>query len=127
MHITRPVFLDLWRIKLPIPAFVSILHRISGVLMILAIPVAAFLFDRALSGPEGFAFVAALFDTWFVKVALGLMIWSLLHHLVAGIRFLVLDLGVGLDRPVARATAWTALLAALAALAAVIALGGTFR
>jgi succinate dehydrogenase / fumarate reductase, cytochrome b subunit len=58
MQSNRPVFLDLWRIKLPATGIVSILHRISGVLMVLAIPAAAILLSEALSGPEGFAAVA---------------------------------------------------------------------
>ncbi|RKT42796.1 succinate dehydrogenase, cytochrome b556 subunit [Thiocapsa rosea] len=116
MQTTRPVFLDLWRIKLPIPGVVSILHRISGVLMVLAIPLAAILFHQALSGPAGFAQVAGILDFWLVKLILLVLAWSLLHHLFAGIRYLLLDLGLGLDRPAARQSAWTALIAAIVVL-----------
>ncbi|EGV20397.1 succinate dehydrogenase, cytochrome b556 subunit [Thiocapsa marina] len=116
MQTTRPVFLELWRIKLPIPAVVSILHRISGVLMVLTIPVAAILFHTALSGPDGFAAVASIMGSWPVKIVLLVLAWSLLHHLFAGIRYLFLDLGIGLDRPAARRSSWMALLAAIAVL-----------
>jgi succinate dehydrogenase / fumarate reductase, cytochrome b subunit len=116
MQTTRPVFLDLWRIKLPISGVVSILHRISGVLMVLAIPAAAILFQHALSGAEGFATVAGILDFWLVKLILLVLAWSLLHHLFAGIRYLLLDLGLGLDRPMARRSAWIALFAAIAVL-----------
>lgn len=124
MHNTRPVFLDLWRIKLPIPALVSILHRVSGVLMILSIPVVAILFHQAVSGEQGFAATAAILGAWPAKAILLLLVWSLLHHLIAGLRFLALDLGLGLERSMARRTAWTALIAALVLLIAVLALGG---
>ncbi len=116
MQTTRPVFLDLWRIKLPIPGVVSILHRISGVLMVLAIPLAAIFFHQALSGSAGFEQVAGILDFWPVKLILLVLAWSLLHHLFAGIRYLLLDLGLGLDRPAARRSSWTALIAAIVVL-----------
>lgn len=105
MHTTRPVFLDLRYIKLPISGLASILHRISGVLMVLTIPIIAILFHQALSGPEGFAATVAFLGTWPVKLAVLVLLWGLFHHLLAGIRHLFLDYGVGLDRPVARFTA----------------------
>ncbi|TVQ86675.1 MAG: succinate dehydrogenase, cytochrome b556 subunit [Chromatiaceae bacterium] len=118
----RPVFLELWRIRLPISALVSILHRISGVLMVLSIPIAAALFAQALSGPAGFAASAAFVGHPLIRFGLLVMLWALLHHLFAGIRYLIIDLGVGVERPVARQTAKAALLAGLAAAA----LGGMF-
>jgi succinate dehydrogenase / fumarate reductase cytochrome b subunit len=81
--------------------------------MVLAIPVFTALFAQALSGPEGFAAAAAFVGHPLVKLALLVMAWALLHHLFAGIRYLVIDLGWGVDRPTARKTAWTALGAAL--------------
>lgn len=116
MQTTRPVFLDLWRIKLPISGVVSILHRISGILMVLTIPLAALLFHYALSGPEGFATAAGILDFWLVKLILLVLAWSLLHHLFAGIRYLLLDLGLGLDRSAARRSAMIALVAAIVVL-----------
>ena len=109
----RPVFLELWRIRLPIPAVVSILHRVSGVLMVLSIPVFAWLFAQALASPVGFAASAAFLGHPLVQLVLVVMAWALLHHLIAGVRYLVIDLGLGVDRPTARGTAWTALTAAL--------------
>ncbi len=116
MQSTRPVFLALWQIKLPATGYISILHRISGVLMVLSIPVAAFLFEQALSGPVGFAATAAFLDHLLVRLILLVLAWSLLHHLFAGIRYLILDLGLGLDREVARQSAWTAMIAAVVVL-----------
>jgi len=114
MRVNRPVFLELWRIKLPPTGIVSILHRVSGLFMVIAVPVAAALFAHSLAGPEGFEAVAARLDHWLVKLALLVLAWSLLHHLLAGIRHLLLDLGIGLDRPIARASAWTTIAAAVA-------------
>lgn len=119
---TRPVFLELWRIRLPISAVVSILHRISGVMMVLSIPIAAALFAQALSGPEGFAASAAFVGNPVIRLGLVLMLWALLHHLFAGIRYLIIDLGIGVERPVARQSAKAALLAGIIAAT----LGGMF-
>jgi succinate dehydrogenase / fumarate reductase, cytochrome b subunit len=124
MPTTRPVFLELWRIHLPIPGFVSILHRLSGILMVLAIPVVAILFEQALSGPDGFAATAAILASWPVKLILLVLLWSLLHHLLAGLRHLLMDLDIGLDRPVARRNAWMVLIAAFVLLILLLALGG---
>ncbi len=124
MQTPRPVFLELWRIKLPLPGVVSILHRLSGILMVLATPAAAILFAQALSGPAGFAATAAVLGAWPTKLAMLLLAWGLLHHLLAGIRYLALDFGVGLDRPVARKTARVALIAAPALTILLLALGG---
>ena len=118
----RPVFLELWRIHLPVPAVVSILHRISGVLMVASIPVFAWLFAQALSGPEGFAAAAGFFGNPLVQLVLLVLAWSLIHHLIAGVRYLIIDLGIGVERPAARRSAWTTLTAALV-LTAIVALG----
>ncbi len=123
MQTTRPVFLDLWRIKLPATGYVSIFHRISGVLMVASIPVAAFLFDQAVSGPEGFAYAVAFFDHWLVRLALVALAWSLLHHLFAGIRYLLLDLHLGLDRESSRRSANVTIVSAVVALVVVLILG----
>ena len=113
MTTKRPVFLEIWRVSLPIPGMVSILHRLSGVLMVLAIPVFTALFAQALSGPDGFAAAAAFVGHPQIKLTLLQLGWALLHHLFAGIRYLLIDFGWGVDLPTARKTAWTALSAAL--------------
>jgi succinate dehydrogenase / fumarate reductase cytochrome b subunit len=112
--------LALWRIKLPATGYVSILHRISGVLMVLAIPVGAILLDLAVSGPQGFAAAAAFLNLWLVRLALLVIAWSFLHHLYAGIRYLLLDLRIGLDRESSRKSSLIVLAAAVATLVLVL-------
>lgn len=73
--------------------------------MVLTIPIVAILFHQALSSPEGFAATSAFLSTWPARLVIVGLLWSLFHHLLAGIRHLFLDYGVGLDRPVARETA----------------------
>ena len=109
----RPVFLDLRQIRLPVTGWVSILHRVSGVLLVLSIPYAAQLLDRSLRGPDEFDAVANLLGSPFAKLVLLLLAWALIHHLFAGIRFLMLDIDVGIQRPAARRSATLAIAGAL--------------
>ncbi len=112
----RPVFLELWRIKLPAMGLVSILHRVSGVLLVLAIPFFADLLRLSLADQQGFEAASATLGSWPVRLVLVVLAWAVLHHLFAGIRYLALDLGLGLERETARATARTAIAAALVVL-----------
>ncbi len=116
MNPKRPVFLELWRIKLPAMGLVSILHRLSGVLLVLAIPMFAHLFHQSLTGPEGFAATTATLASLPMRLVLLLLAWSYLHHLFAGIRYLALDLGLGLEREAARRSAQVVIGVALAVL-----------
>ncbi|MGM0553099.1 MAG: succinate dehydrogenase, cytochrome b556 subunit [Pseudomonadota bacterium] len=111
----RPVFLDLRRIRLPLNAVVSILHRITGVLLVLAIPVLLWLLDRSLSDPEGYAQVTAGLRHPVGLAALLIGLWWLLHHLFAGIRYLLMEFGVGEDREGSLRTARDALYAGILA------------
>ena len=107
----RPRFLDLRKIRLPLPGLISILHRISGILMVLSIPVAIYLLDLSLCDKAGFASANAYAQTLLFKLAATLILWSLSHHLCAGIRFLLLDLDIGIDRQQARQSSITVLIA----------------
>ena len=102
----RPVFLNLFRIRQPVTAVLSILHRLTGVLMVLLIPGLVYLLDRSLSSPQGFAEVSRLLDSGVVRVFGVLLTWVFAHHLLAGLRFLLLDFDVGLNKAAARKTAW---------------------
>ena len=101
-----PVFLDLRRIHLPPPGRVSILHRVSGVLLALAVPGSLWLLQLSLR-PDGMAAIArGLHSPPGVLLAVGLA-WSLSHHLLAGLRFLLLDLDIGIGRAAsARSARW---------------------
>ena len=110
---SRVVFLDLAQIRLPVGALTSILHRISGVLLALAIPVVAWAFARSLASPEGFADVAAWLAKPGVKIAAVLWIWALSHHLLAGVRHMLSDIDVGSRLWYARKSAYTVNIAAV--------------
>ena len=93
----RPKHLNLFAIRLPIPGFVSILHRISGFLMVVFLGGLIFLIDQLISSPDSYYTVSIFFENLFVKLFLIIPIWALSHHLLAGIRFLLLDFHVFID------------------------------
>jgi succinate dehydrogenase / fumarate reductase cytochrome b subunit len=101
----RPVFLDLLRIRQPVTALLSIGHRLSGVLMVLAIPPFVWLFERSLASAEGYRQATALLQSLPARLILLLLVWALAHHFFAGIRYLLLDVDVGADIRSARVSA----------------------
>jgi succinate dehydrogenase / fumarate reductase cytochrome b subunit len=100
----RPKHLDLAKIRLPMPGFVSILHRVSGALMFLLIPLCLYLLERSLASAETYAGMVAFVAHPVVKLVLLGLLWAFLHHLCAGIRFLLLDLHIGGDLAAARSS-----------------------
>ena len=91
----RPVNLDIGTIKLPVTAYASILHRVSGVILFFVAGLLLWLLDLSLSSAEGFAAVAEWLSNPVVKVVLWGALAALAYHLVAGIRHLIQDFGVG--------------------------------
>jgi succinate dehydrogenase / fumarate reductase, cytochrome b subunit len=110
----RPVYLDLPRIRQPIPAITSILHRISGaILFVVGVPALLWGVQASLASPEAYDAFRAFMARPLVKlVSLGLL-WALFHHLLAGLRHLFMDVHVGLDLGPARQTATAATIAAV--------------
>lgn len=91
----RPVNLDLRTIKLPVTAYTSILHRISGVILFLGIAALLLALDVSLSSEEGFETVKGYLTSPLVKLVTWALLSALLYHLVAGVRHLIMDMGVG--------------------------------
>ncbi|RMG29397.1 MAG: succinate dehydrogenase, cytochrome b556 subunit [Gammaproteobacteria bacterium] len=104
--VARPRFLNPLAIHLPVGAVASILHRLSGILLFLALLPAAWLLSLSVSGEAGFAAARAFLGLAGVRLFLGLLLWAFLHHFLAGIRFLLLDAGRGRDLAAARRLAW---------------------
>jgi succinate dehydrogenase / fumarate reductase, cytochrome b subunit len=91
----RPVNLDLTTIKFPIPALASISHRIAGVALFVAVPILLWMLDRSLASPESFAEMKELLAAPFAKLVIWGILAAVLYHLVAGIKHLVMDWGIG--------------------------------
>jgi len=108
----RPVFLNLWQIQFPVTAIMSIMHRLTGVLLLLAIPFFIYALQLSLESETGFKAVFQFFDSAVIKLGMVLLIWSLLHHLLAGVRYLLLDIDMGIERQQAKVTAWLVIISA---------------
>ncbi|MEJ2686227.1 MAG: succinate dehydrogenase, cytochrome b556 subunit [Gammaproteobacteria bacterium] len=112
-HPAPPKFLNLLRIRMPVGAVASFGHRFAGVVLFLVVPLGIYLLDLSVQGPTGFARAATLWHSVPVQLLSIAVVWSLAHHLFAGLRFLLIDLEVGVDRRRARRSAWVVNLAAL--------------
>ena len=99
----RPVFLNLVAIRQPLPAIVSILHRISGALLFaVGIPVLLWFVQTSLASNADFDAAFGPFSSWFGKLVLLGLAWGYIHHVLAGLRHLALDLHLGVDLAPAR-------------------------
>jgi succinate dehydrogenase / fumarate reductase cytochrome b subunit len=118
----RPIYLDLLRIRLPVTAWASFAHRVTGLLLALALPGLIYLLALSLRDAQGFAKASALIASPAIRLPMLLLLWSFAHHLLAGVRFLLLDVDIGTSKRVARLSAWVVniggLLIALAVLVA---------
>jgi succinate dehydrogenase / fumarate reductase cytochrome b subunit len=111
----RPVYLDLPRIRLPVPGIVSFLHRISGALLfVVGIPLLLAGVGMSLASPESFAQLRSLVASPLAKGVLLGLAWAYIHHFCAGIRFLLLDVHKGIDLPGARRSSVAVLVVSLA-------------
>jgi succinate dehydrogenase / fumarate reductase cytochrome b subunit len=91
-------FTDLPSYRLPAAGIVSILHRVSGALMFLLLPFIIWMFDTSVSSEYSFARFKAAFNGglgivpgWFMKLVALALIWAFLHHFIAGLRHLWMD------------------------------------
>lgn len=109
LHVTQIV-----GYRLPLAGIVSILHRISGALMfVVGIPLVLYLFQQSLTSEISFEGYRAIVSHWFVKLVLLGLAWAYLHHLFAGIRYLLLDLHIGVEKAPSRKTALATLVISL--------------
>jgi succinate dehydrogenase / fumarate reductase cytochrome b subunit len=104
MNKQRPKHLALHLIKLPLPGFVSILHRISGLLLFLALPLLLLMLQDSLRSIETYTQLMAVLAHPLAKLMLLGLLWAFLHHFCAGLRFLAIDLAYGVQLQQARAS-----------------------
>ncbi len=114
MNDSRPKFLDLRVIRMPLPALVSILHRVSGALMFLALPLMLWMLQGSLRSIETYTELAGALRHPLSKLVMLGLLWALAQHFFGGIRFLGIDLGAGVSLRPARATSKWVLAASLA-------------
>lgn len=109
----RPRYLNLFKIRLPLPGMLSILHRLSGLALAVALPFLLAALQRSLAGPDGYARMAEMFAHPVGKLILWGLAWAFFHHLCAGVRHLLLDIDIGAGLAAARASAAAAFAASL--------------
>jgi succinate dehydrogenase / fumarate reductase cytochrome b subunit len=114
----RPKYLSLpailFQIRLPLPGKVSILHRVSGALLLF--PFTAwllYLLNASLSSEQAFAHIQDYLRTPLAKLGLLVLVWAYCHHFCAGIRYLLLDLNKGVELRPARASAGAVIVVSL--------------
>ncbi len=88
----RPKHLALHKIKLPLPGYVSILHRVSGAVLFLALPFLLLLLDQSLRSIETYTNLTEHLANPLLKLVLLGLMWAFLHHFCAGLRYLAIDL-----------------------------------
>jgi len=102
---SRPRYLNLFQIKLPVAGFASILHRISGVGLFLMLPFLICLLELSLGSRESFEKLQVIVSHPLAKLLLIGLLWAFLHHFFMGIRILLIDIHVGVDKAVAHLSA----------------------
>jgi succinate dehydrogenase / fumarate reductase cytochrome b subunit len=118
-------FKDLPTYRLPVAGWVSILHRVSGALMFLLLPFIIWMFDTSVSSEYSFARFTSIFTIgagvlpgWFFKLLALALIWAYLHHIIAGVRHLWMDVAHAVSKEFGRSSAIVTLSASLALTAA---------
>ncbi len=113
-------FKDLPGYRWPLAAIVSGMHRISGLFMFLLLPFIIWLFDTSLSSEYSHARFSAAFSAglgfvpgWFVKLVALALIWAYLHHMIAGLRHLWMDVAHAVSKEFGRSSAVVTLVLSL--------------
>lgn len=118
---SAPKFLNLFDIRFPIGAIASIGHRISGVLLLFSLPLLVLALERSLSSESAFESLSRTVASPWWGLLLVVLVWAAAQHVLAGVRHLLMDIGIGSPLAQARTSAWAVILAAaIIALAAAI-------
>ena len=110
----RPKYLNLLQIRMPLPAIVSIMHRVSGAALFLALPLMLWWWQTSLTSINTFAVFRGMVSLWWMKVIMIGLVWGYLHHLFAGLRHVVMDLDMATDLPAARLSSVVVLVVSIA-------------
>lgn len=95
MNKNRPVNLDISTIRLPITAYTSILHRLSGAFLLAGVLVLMWMLDASLTSEESFNELKRTLDQLWLKILLWAVLGALAFHLTTGVRHLLMELGIG--------------------------------
>lgn len=104
--VPRPVFFKLTQIQMPVGSITSIAHRVTGVILAIGIPFCFYALYLSLDTAQSYERLRQAAGSGLFKVALIAFIWALSHHLLAGVRHLFMDIGIGSHLVYARRSAW---------------------
>ena len=114
MKANRPLSPHLFIYHWPVTMVVSILHRITGGALYVGMALLAWWLIAAATGERAFAIANGFLGSWLGLLILFGYSWALLHHMLGGLRHLVWDFGVGLERPARNLLAWGNVIASAA-------------
>lgn len=103
----RPRYLNLFRLRFPVGAVCSFAHRVSGVVLALFLPAVVWLLRLSLDGRSGYQVAASLMQALPAKALAVVFFWALAHHVLAGVRHLLMDVELGSSLGAARRSAWS--------------------
>ena len=106
VHKKQVVYLNLLQFSFPVTAIASILHRVSGVLLFLFIPLLLWALQKSLSSESGFMDIINLRESFLLSIILWAFLSALFYHLLAGIRHMLMDLGIGDSKSAGRLGAY---------------------
>jgi succinate dehydrogenase / fumarate reductase, cytochrome b subunit len=106
MKANRPLSPHLFIYRWPVTMVVSILHRITGSALYVGMALLAWWLIAAATSERAFAIANGFLGSWLGRLILFGYSWALLHHMLGGLRHLVWDFGVGLERPARNVLAW---------------------
>jgi succinate dehydrogenase cytochrome b subunit len=104
MNKKRPKHLALHQIKLPLPGIVSILHRVSGLLLFIALPLLLMMLQYSLASIETYTQLMDAMANPLIKLMLLGLVWAFMHHFCAGLRYLAIDFHLVRDLSHARSS-----------------------
>jgi succinate dehydrogenase / fumarate reductase cytochrome b subunit len=113
MNKKRPKHLALHQIKLPLPGIVSILHRVSGLLLFIALPLLLLMLQYSLASIETYTQLVDVLANPLLKLVLLGLLWAFMHHFCAGLRYLAIDFHMVRDLAHARSSSKVVMVASL--------------
>jgi succinate dehydrogenase / fumarate reductase, cytochrome b subunit len=113
MNKKRPKHLALHQIKLPLPGIVSILHRASGLILFIALPLLLWMLQYSLASIETYTELMDVLANPLIKLLMLGLIWAFMHHFCAGLRYLAIDAHMVRDLAGARNSSWAVMFISL--------------
>ncbi len=113
----RPVYLNLFKLRLPVTGVVSIVHRITGLFLVLLLPPAFYLLQRSLQNRDAFDGIVSWFSALPGRLIMLVVLWLFLQHFFSGVRHLLQDMDIGVGKAAGRLSARLTFIASIVVIA----------